>query len=91
MEISGVVNVMGRRRRRALVVILGDGLLILWLLVLWVIGFLSSGNFLVLSTATTDRDVTKSAAFGPVPTTCLAKVTRLGEAVIVVVAKFGVR
>ena len=64
-----------------------------WLLLLMMnrvtIGFLSSSNFLVLPATTTDRDVAESATFGPVPTTSLAKVARLREAVVVVVTKFG--
>lgn len=54
-----------------------------------IIGFLSSSNFLVLPATTANRDVAESAAFGPVPTTSLAKVARLREAVVVVVTKFG--
>jgi hypothetical protein len=47
-------------------------------------------HFLVLSTSTTHRDVPQGASFGPVPPASLAKVPWLGEAVVVVVTKFGV-
>ncbi len=52
-----------------------------------IIGFFSR-NLLVLSTATADRNVPKGASFGPIPSTGLAKVPRLREAVVVVVAEF---
>ena len=47
-------------------------------------------NFLVFSATTTNRNVPKSASFGPVPSTCLAEVPGLGETVVVVVAELGV-
>ena len=58
-------------------------------LVLVINDFLSR-NFLVLSATTTNRNVPKSASFGPVPSTCLAEVPGLSEAVVVVVAELGV-
>lgn len=53
------------------------------------VGFLGR-DFLVLSTPASDRDVPQRAAFGPVPPAGLAEVAGLGEAVVVVVAEFGV-
>lgn len=53
------------------------------------IGFLGS-HFLILSAATTHRNVPEGASFGPVPSAGLAKVPRLREAVVVVIAELGV-
>jgi len=54
-----------------------------------VIGFFG-GDFLVLSAASTNRNVPKSASFGPVPSAGLAEVPWLRETVVVVVAELGV-
>ena len=40
--------------------------------------FLVGGGFLVLAAATADGDVSEGPTFGPVATTCLAKVAWLG-------------
>ena len=44
----------------------------------------------VLAGAAADWDVAEGAAFGPVATACFAEVSGLREAVVVVVAEFGV-
>lgn len=55
-----------------------------------VIGFFVGRDFFVLSAATTNRDVPKSASFGPVPSAGFAKVPWLRETVVVVVTELGV-
>lgn len=52
-----------------------------------IVGFFNR-KLLILSASTADRNVPKGASFGPIPSTGLAKVPRLREAVVVVVAKF---
>ena len=47
-------------------------------------------NLLVLPTTTTNWNVPECTSFGPVPSTGLAKVPRLREAVIIVVTELGV-
>lgn len=49
------------------------------------------GGLLVFPASTTDRDVAEGSAFGPIAAAGFAEVSGLGEAVVVVVAKFGVR
>lgn len=49
-----------------------------------------SRNLLVFPTTSSDRNVPECSAFGPVSATGLAEVARLGEGVVVVVAKLGV-
>ena len=44
----------------------------------------------VLATATTDGDVAEGATFGPVAAAGFTEVSGLGQAVVVVVAEFGV-
>ena len=48
------------------------------------------GGAFVFTTATADGDVAEGAALSPVTAAGFAKVSRLREAVVVVVAKFGV-
>ena len=54
-----------------------------------VIGFFGRDLF-VLSAATTNRNVPKSASFCPVPSAGLAEVPWLRKTVVVVVAELGV-
>ncbi|PON42530.1 hypothetical protein TorRG33x02_335660 [Trema orientale] len=56
------------------------------IVVVWLLG----RDFLVLTTSTPNGDVPEGPTFGPVPTTGLAKVPGLSEAIVVVVAKLGV-
>ncbi|PON35177.1 LOW QUALITY PROTEIN: hypothetical protein PanWU01x14_338360 [Parasponia andersonii] len=53
------------------------------IVVVWLLGH----DFLVLTTSTPNGDVPEGPTFGPVPTTGLAKVPGLSEAIVVVVAK----
>lgn len=55
-----------------------------------IIGWFFGGNFLVLSASTANGDVPKGASFGPIPSACFTEIPGLGEAVVVVVAKFSV-
>lgn len=54
-----------------------------------IVGFFRR-NFLILSAATANRNVPQGAALCPIPSTSLAEVAWLREAVVVVVTKFSV-
>lgn len=53
-------------------------------------GWFRLGSFRFPATSS-DGDVTEDAAFSPVASAALAEVSRLGEIIVVIVAKFGVQ